>query len=78
LHWHLRRYAHEGKVESVIESSSVRTTCPVLAGPGYQTLYCTRARVGLDKPAESGDALIKTEAIFAAGLSEDRFAGLLN
>lgn len=37
------RYTYNGKVDHVIESSSVQTTCPVLAGPGYETLHCTSA-----------------------------------
>ncbi|WP_024695550.1 SMP-30/gluconolactonase/LRE family protein [Pseudomonas syringae] len=72
------RYAHDGKVDSVIESPCVQTTCPVLAGPGYKTLYCTSARAGLDTPANSDGALIKAEVIVAAGLPEERFAGQLN
>lgn len=70
------RYTHDGKVDSIIESSCVQTTCPVLAGLGYETLYCTSARIGLDKPAERDGALIKVEAIVSAGLPENRFAGL--
>jgi len=69
------RYAPDGNVDSIIESSCVQTTCPVLAGPGYETLYCTSARIGLDKPTESDGALIRAETIVAAGLPEERFAG---
>ncbi|MFR0713638.1 SMP-30/gluconolactonase/LRE family protein [Enterobacterales bacterium BD_CKDN230030183-1A_HGKHYDSX7] len=72
------RYAPDGKVERVIESPCVQTTCPVLAGPGYATLYSASARIGLDKPTDSDGALIRAEAITAAGLPEERFSGLLN
>jgi L-arabinonolactonase len=50
----------------------------VLAGPSYETLYCTSARIGLDKPADFDGTLIEAEAIVAAGLPEERFTGLLN
>lgn len=69
------RYAPDGKVDRVIESPCTQTTCPVLAGPGYETLYSTSARIGLDQPTESDGALIKAEAIVAAGLPEERFTG---
>ncbi|ALU59510.1 MULTISPECIES: SMP-30/gluconolactonase/LRE family protein [Pseudomonas] len=72
------RYATDGKVDSVIGSPCIQTTCPVLAGPGYETLYCTSARIGLDKPADFDGTLIEAEAIVAAGLPEERFTGLLN
>ncbi|MBC3956391.1 SMP-30/gluconolactonase/LRE family protein [Pseudomonas triticifolii] len=72
------RYAHDGKVDSLIESPCVQTTCPVLAGPGYKTLYCTSARAGLDTPSDSDGALIKAEVIVGAGLPEERFAGQMN
>ena len=72
------RYATDGKVDSVIDSPCIQTTCPVLAGPDYETLYCTSARIGLDKPADFDGTLIKAEAIVAAGLPEERFTGLLN
>ncbi|QQQ51875.1 SMP-30/gluconolactonase/LRE family protein [Pseudomonas syringae] len=72
------RYSPDGKVDRVIESPCVQTTCPVLAGPGYATLYSTSARIGLDKPTDVDGTLIKAEAIVAAGLPEERFTGLLN
>jgi L-arabinonolactonase len=72
------RYAPDGRVDRVIESPCVQTTCPVLAGPSYETLYCTSARIGLDKPADFDGTLIEAEAIVAAGLPEERFTGLLN
>jgi L-arabinonolactonase len=72
------RYAPDGKVDRVIDSPCVQTTCPVLAGPGYATLYSTSARIGLDKPTDSDGALIKAEDVVAAGLPEERFTGRLN
>ena len=72
------RYAPDGRVDSVIESPCVQTTCPVLGGPGYATLYSTSARIGLDKPTDFDGALIKAEAVLAAGSPEDRFTGRLH
>ncbi|MEO8490549.1 SMP-30/gluconolactonase/LRE family protein [Pseudomonas sp.] len=72
------RYSPDGKVDRVIESQCVQTTCPVLAGPGYATLYSTSARIGLDKPVYFDGTLIKAESTAAAGLPEERFTGLLN
>ncbi|UTV98207.1 SMP-30/gluconolactonase/LRE family protein [Marinomonas rhizomae] len=72
------RYTDTGNVDRVIQSPSVQTTCPVLAGPSYETLYCTSAKVGLDKPTDSDGMLIKAEEMFSAGLPEVRFAGPLN
>lgn len=72
------RYTHDGKVDRVIESPCVQTTCPVLAGPRYEELYSTSARIGLDKPTDSDGALIQAEAVVAAGLPEERFTGLIN
>lgn len=72
------RYMPDGKVDRVIESPCVQTTCPVLAGSDYKILYCTSAWIGLDKPTESDGALIKAEAIVSAGMPEARFAGALN
>ncbi|CAI8759148.1 SMP-30/gluconolactonase/LRE family protein [Pseudomonas chlororaphis] len=72
------RYAPDGKADRVIESCCIQTTCPVLAGAGYETLYCTSARIGLDQPTDSDGALIKAEGIVAAGLPEERFTRRLN
>ena len=72
------RYAPDGKVDRVIDSPCIQTTCPVLAGAAYTTLYSTSALIGLDKPTCSDGALIKAEAVVAAGLSEERFSGLLS
>ncbi|MFJ3448456.1 SMP-30/gluconolactonase/LRE family protein [Pseudomonas sichuanensis] len=72
------RYALDGRIDRVIESPCAQTTCPVLAGPGYATLYSTSARIGLDEPTDSDGALIKAEAVVAAGLPEERFTGRLN
>lgn len=72
------RYAPDGKVDRVIDSPCIQTTCPVFAGPGYATLYSTSASIGLDKPKNSDGALIKAEAIVAEGLPEERFSGRLN
>ena len=72
------RYATDGKVDSVIDSPCIQTTCPVLAGLGYETLYCTSARIGLDKPADFDGTLIKAEAVLAAGSPEERFTGRLH
>lgn len=72
------RYAPDGKVDRVIESPCIQTTCPVLAGPDYATLYSSSARIGLDKPTDSDGALIKAEATVAAGLPEERFTGQLD
>ena len=72
------RYAPDGKVDRMIESPCAQTTCPVLAGPGYNTLYSTSARISLDKPTDSDGALIKAEAAVSAGLQEERFIGRLN
>lgn len=72
------RYTPDGKVDQVIESSCLQTTCPVLAGPGWKTLYCTSARIGLDKPEDWDGALAGSESVIAAGRPEERFAGLLN
>lgn len=71
------RYAPDGRVDRVIESPCVQTTCPVLGGPGYATLYCTSARIGLDKPADFDGTLIKAEVFVAAGAPEERFTGRL-
>ncbi|MHC5178242.1 SMP-30/gluconolactonase/LRE family protein [Serratia rhizosphaerae] len=71
------RYTDDGNIDCVIESPCVQTTCPVFAGPNYATLYCTSARTGLDKPAVSDGALIKTAAVISAGMPEVRFAGLM-
>ncbi|CRM78159.1 SMP-30/gluconolactonase/LRE family protein [Pseudomonas lurida] len=72
------RYATDGKVDSVIDSPCIQTTCPVLAGAGYETLYCTSARIGLDKPADFDGTLIKGEAVATAGFPEERFTGRLH
>jgi len=72
------RYAPDGRLDRVIESPCVQTTCPVFAGPGYATLYSTSARIGLDKPTDSDGALMKAEAVAAAGLPAERFLGRLN
>lgn len=72
------RYTPDGKVDQVIESSCLQTTCPVLAGPTWKTLYCTSARIGLDNPEDWDGALIGSESISIAGLPEERFAGLLS
>ena len=72
------RYAPDGRVDHVIESPCLHTTCPVLAGPGYKTLYSTSARIGLDKPTNFDGVLIKAEAVVATGLPEGRFTGQLN
>lgn len=72
------RYAPDGKVDRVIDSPCIQTTCPVLAGAAYTTLYSTSALIGLDKPRCSDGALIKAEDVVAAGLSEERFSGLLS
>ncbi|WP_123578530.1 SMP-30/gluconolactonase/LRE family protein [Pseudomonas sp. WP18] len=72
------RYAPDGKVDRVIESPCVQTTCPVFAGPRYETLYSTSARIGLVKPTDSDGTLMKAEAIVAVGLPEERFSGRLN
>ena len=69
------RYTQDGKIDRIIESSSIQTTCPVLAGPSYEALYGTSAKVGLDTPTDSDGALMKTETIVSAGLPEVRFAG---
>ena len=72
------RYAPDGRVDRVIESPCVQTTCPVLGGPGYATLYSTSARIGLDKPTDFDGTLIKAEAVLAAGSPEERFTGRLH
>lgn len=72
------RYAPDGRVDRVIESPCVQTTCPVLGGPGYATLYSTSARIGLDKPTDFDGTLIKAEAVLAAGFPEERFTGRLH
>ena len=71
------RYAPDGRVDRVIESPCVQTTCPVLGGPGYATLYSTSARIGLDKPTDFDGTLIKAEAVLAAESPEERFTGRL-
>ena len=72
------RYAPDGRVDRVIESPCVQTTCPVLGGPGYATLYSTSARIGLDKPTDFDGTLIKAEAVLAAESPEERFTGRLH
>lgn len=71
------RYTKDGKIDRVIESSCVQMTCPVFAGPNYKTLYCTSAKVGLDTPADSDGALMKSEIFASKGLPEVKFAGRL-
>ena len=71
------RYTQDGKIDRVIESSCVQMTCPVFAGPNYETLYCTSAKVGLDIPAENDGTLMKSEIFASKGLPEVKFAGRL-
>ncbi|MCL6407678.1 SMP-30/gluconolactonase/LRE family protein [Dickeya dadantii] len=71
------RYGPDGTTDNVLPTSAIQTTCPVLAGQGYDTLYCTSARAGLEKLTDRDGALIKAEATVSAGLPEARFAGAL-
>lgn len=71
------RYTQDGTIDRIIESSCVQMTCPVFAGPNYETLYCTSAKVGLDIPAENDGALMKSEIFASKGLPEVKFAGRL-
>lgn len=71
------RYTQDGTIDRIIESSSVQMTCPVFAGPSYETLYCTSAKVGLDTPTDSDGALMKSEILAYTGLPEVKFAGRL-
>lgn len=72
------RYSPDGTLDRILETSSIQTTCPVLAGPDYRTLYSTSAKVGLDKPIASDGALIKANANVTPGLPEVRFGSAAN
>lgn len=71
------RYRPEGGVDQIINTGCIQTTCPVLAGTGYDELYCTSARAGLNRPNDGDGKLIKAQATVSRGLPESLFAGAL-
>ncbi|WP_113632971.1 SMP-30/gluconolactonase/LRE family protein [Pectobacterium peruviense] len=69
------RYNPDGVVDSVLTVPAVQTTCPVMGGDEYDTLYCTSARIGLSSPKKDDGALFEVKSDKFKGLPESRFAG---
>ncbi|MCS3434515.1 SMP-30/gluconolactonase/LRE family protein [Klebsiella sp. BIGb0407] len=70
------RYRPDGMVDRVLSSPCIQTTCPVLAGVGLSTLYCTSARVGLTEASDNDGVVIRAETAVPEGLPESLFLGM--
>ncbi|WP_027712331.1 SMP-30/gluconolactonase/LRE family protein [Dickeya chrysanthemi] len=68
------RYRPTGEIDCILPSPGIQTTCPVIGGTAFDTLYCTSARSGLSAPTAYDGALFKTESPVFTGLPESRFA----
>jgi L-arabinonolactonase len=55
------RYRPDGSVDRVLDLRATNPTCPAFAGPGFDLLFITTARVGLD-PGEHGGSILVYEA----------------
>jgi len=68
------RYRPDGTTDCILPSPGIQSTCPVLAGEAFTTLYCTSASVGLSVLSGYDGALLKAETAVFPGLPESRFA----
>lgn len=69
------RYSPNGEIDRILHAPAQLTTCPVIGGEHYDTLYCTTATMGLASQSEfDGDMLYKSLAD-VTGLPENHFAG---
>lgn len=68
------RYSPTGEMDSVLSTHAIQTTCPVIGGSSFKTLFCTSARVGLAEPTNYDGALFSIRSPFFVGLPESRFA----
>ncbi|MDJ0040042.1 SMP-30/gluconolactonase/LRE family protein [Pantoea allii] len=69
------RYRPDGTTDCIMSSPAIQSTCPVLAGEAFTTLYCTSATVGLSAPSRHDGTLLKAKSPVFSGLPESRFAG---
>lgn len=70
----LVRYRPDGTTDCILPSPSVQSTCPVIAGEAFTTLYCSSASVGLTAPSKHDGALLRAKSAVFSGLPESRFA----
>ena len=69
------RYSPDGRVDRVIASPAIQSTCPAIGGHSGDILFCTSARVGLSTPTDADGALLAVSVTGANGMHETCFAG---
>jgi sugar lactone lactonase YvrE len=71
----LIRYAHDGRIDRVIDVPVKQPTSCVFGGDDLKTLYVTSARSGLGDCANEWDGTLLSAAVDVAGQPCTRFAG---
>ena len=74
----VHRYAPDGRLDATLSFPATNITCPAFGGPGFDLLYVTSARDGLDErqlAAQPHAGAVFTVDVGARGLPALRFAG---
>ena len=74
----VHRYAPDGRLDATLSFPATNITCPAFGGPGFDLLYVTSARDGLDEQqlaAQPHAGAVFTVDAGARGLPTLRFAG---
>ena len=77
-HWgaaRVVRYAPDGRIDRSIGTPALQPSCVAFGGAGWDTLYCSSARIGLAAPGPADGALLALATDRIRGLPESRFAG---
>ena len=74
----MHRYTPDGRLDATVSFPATNITCPAFGGPGFDLLYVTSARDGLDErqlAAQPHAGAVFTVDVGARGLPALRFAG---